>query len=75
MVDMMQKFSIFFGWPWTWIFKVKYLIGSFSRENGLISTKWKKKKPYQLDTRPKMLPSILTLDMTLTLNFQCEIFN
>ena len=34
-----------------------------------------KKQTYQLKSRPKMSPSDLTLVMTLTLNFQGQIWN
>ena len=59
-------------WPWPWIFKVKCKIG-------YICQKWsdchETKSKHQLNSRRQMWPSDLTLAMTLTLNFQGQIWN
>ena len=60
-------------WPWPWIFKVKHGIGYISTKNGPIATN--EIQTYRLNSRPQMWPSGLTLAMTLTLNFQGEIWN
>ena len=60
-------------WPWPWIFKVKYGIGHISAKNGPIATK--RKATYRLNSRPQMWPSDLILAMTLTLNFQGQMWN
>ena len=41
----------------------------------MVQLPWNKKQTYQLKSRPKMSPSDLTLVMTLTLNFQGQIWN
>ena len=56
-----------------WGFKVKSGICYISAENGLIATK--QKQTYRLNSRPQMGSSGLTLAMTLTLNFQGQIWN
>ena len=66
-------------WPidyliWFWsIFIVKYGICYISAKNDPIATKWN--QTHQLNSRPQMWPSGLTLAMTLTLNFQGQIWN
>ena len=60
-------------WPWPWIFKVKYQIGYTSAKN--VWLPWNKKQTYRLISRPQMWPSSLSLAMTLTSNFQGQIWN
>ena len=48
-------------WPWPWIFKVRL--------------PWNEKQTYWLNSRAQMWPSGLPLAMTLTLNFQGQIWN
>ena len=60
-------------WHWPWIFKVKYRICYISAKNGRLPRN--KKQTYQLNLRPQMWPSDLTLAMTLNLNFQGQIWN
>ena len=59
-------------WPWPspWIFKFKYRICYITAKNGPIAGWNEKQTP-----RPQMWPSGLTLAMTLTLNFQGQIWN
>ena len=56
-------------WPWPWIFKVKYRICYSSAKNGPIATKRK------ANISIKLWVSNVTLAMTLTLNFQGQIWN
>ena len=56
-------------WPWPWIFKVKYGIGYISAKNGPIATKQKANTSIEL-----LASNDLTLAVTLTLNFQGEIW-
>ena len=58
-------------WPWPCIFKVKYGIHYISAKNGPIAIK----QTYRLNSKPQMWPLDLTLAMTLTLNFQGQIWN
>ena len=60
-------------WPWPWIFKVKYRIGYISAKKCAITTR--QKRTHRLNFRPQMWPSVLTLALTLTLNFQGQISN
>ena len=60
-------------WSWPWISKVKYMICYISAKNGPIATKRDEK--CRLNSRPQMFPSGFTLAMTLTLNFQGQIWN
>ena len=60
-------------WPWPWIFKVKYRIEYISAKNGAIATK--RKANISIDLKTSMWPSGLTFAMTLTLNFQVQIWN
>ena len=60
-------------WPWPWFFKVKYVISYISAQNGPIARK--RKQTYRFNFRPQMWTSGLTLAMTLTLNFQGQIWN
>ena len=60
-------------WPWPWIFKVKHGICYISAKNGPIATK--QKANYWLNSRPQMWPWGLTLAITLTLNFQGQMWN
>ena len=52
---------------------LEYGICCISAQNGLIAAK--QKEAYQLNSMPQMWPSDFTLAMTLTLNFQGEIFD
>ena len=61
-------------WPWHGIFKVKYGIHYISTKNGPIATNETKSK-HGLNFKPQMWPLDLTLAMTLTLNFQGQIWN
>ena len=61
-------------WPWPWSFKVKYGIHYILAKNGPIATKQKKTQTYRLNFKPQMWPSDLTLAVTLTLNFQGQIW-
>ena len=62
-------------WPshWPWVFKVKYEIYYISAKNGLIATK--RKQTCWLNSRPQMWPTGVTMAMTLTLNFQGQLWN
>ena len=60
-------------WPCPWIFKVKYRICYISAKNGPIAMK--RKANISIELRPQMWPSDLTLAMTLTFNFQGQIWN
>ena len=60
-------------WPWPWIFKVKHGICYISTKNGPIATK--RKANISIELRPQMQPLGLTLAVTLTLNFQGQIWN
>ena len=68
-VAMTMTFS---SWPWPWIFKVKYGICYISDKSGLIAKK--QKQTYRLNSRPQMWSLGLILPMTLTLNFQGQIW-
>ena len=59
-------------WPWPWIFKVKCGISYISVKNGLIATK--RKANISIGSRSQIWPLGLTLNMTITLNFQGEIW-
>ena len=61
-------------WSWPWIFKVKYGICYIAAKNGPIAMK-RQANIYRLNYRPQMWPSDLTWAMTLTLNFQGQIWN
>ena len=58
---------------WEWDFKVKSGVCYISAKNGLIATK--QKQAYRLNARPQMGSLGLTLAMTLTFNFQGQIWN
>ena len=62
-------------WPWPgpWIFKVKYGIGYISAK--MVRLPRNEKQTHRLNFRPQMWPSDLTLALTLTLNFQGQIWN
>ena len=61
-------------WPWPWIFKIKYGINYILVKNDLIATK-QKNQAYLLNPTSQMWPWGLTLAVTLTLNFQGQIWN
>ena len=61
-------------WHWPWIFKIRYGI-SISQPLKMVRLPWNEKQTYQLNPRPQMWPLGLTLAMTLTLNFQGQIWN
>ena len=63
-------FGRFLPWSWPSIFKVKYRISYISATNSSITY-----RIYRLNSRPQMGPSGLTLAVTLTLNFQGQIWN
>ena len=60
-------------WPWPWIFKVKYEIYYILAKNGPIAMK--QKANISIELLCQMWSSDLTLAMTLTLNFQGQIWN
>ena len=60
-------------WPWPWIFKVKIWLAT--SQGKMLGLPQNKIQTYPLNARPEMWPSILTLDMTLTLDFQGQIFS
>ena len=61
-------------WPWPWMFKVKYRIWHISQPKIVWSTR-NKTQIHRLIPEPQMSPWNLTLAMTLTLNFQGQIWN
>ena len=60
-------------WPWPWIFKVKYGIGYISAK--MVQFPRNEKQTHGLNSRPQMWPSDLILTVTLTLNFQGQMWN
>ena len=58
-------------WPWPWRFKVKFAI-SLPKMARLPRNE---KQTYRLNPGTQMWPSDLTLAITLTLNFQSQIWN
>ena len=62
-------------WPllWPWIFNVRYEICYNSTKT--VRLLRNEKQLYRLNCKPQMWPSDLTLTMTLTLNFQGQIWN
>ena len=60
-------------WPWPWIFKVNCGICYISAKNGLLPRN--EKQTCQLKFRPQMGPLGLILAMTLTLNYQGQLWN
>ena len=60
-------------WPWPWIFKVKYEIAIWQPK--MVWFLRNKKHTYGLNSMPQMWPSDLSLAMTLTMNFQGQIWN
>ena len=66
-------FGRFSSLPWPWIFKVKYWIGYISAK--MVRLPRNKKQTHCLNSRPLMWTSDLTSAVTLTLNFQGQIWN
>ena len=60
-------------WPWPWIFNVKYII--VISQPKMVRLPRNEQPTYRLNSRPQMLPSDLALAMTLTLQFQGQIWN
>ena len=60
-------------WHWPWTFKIKYGICYISEK--MVRLPRNEKLINRLHSRPQMWPSGLTLALTLTLNFQGQIWN
>ena len=60
-------------WPWPWIFEVKYGIRYISAK--VVRLPRNKKLTCRFKSKPQMWPSDLTLVVTLTLNFQGQVWN